>query len=61
MEQLATINRKDSSLLTQIVDEKDKLSEVEKAKLPRKQKLQQVVEKLKLFEKSLTPTSMTEA
>jgi len=60
MEQLATINRKNSSLLPQIVDEIDRLSDVEKATLLRKLKLQQVVEKLKLFEKSLTPTSMTE-
>ena len=48
------------SLLRQIVDEVDRLSDEEKAALLRKLKMQQVVEKLKSFEKSLTPTSMTE-
>lgn len=60
MEQVAALNIKKPSLLRQIVDEVDKLSDEEKAVLLRKLKIKQEVEKLKSFENSLTLTSMTE-
>ena len=60
MEQVATLNISNPSLLMQIVDEVDRLSDEGKAVLLRKLKMQQVAEKLKSFEKSLTITSMIE-
>ena len=53
-------NVQSPSLLRQIVDEVDIMSEKEKEALLRKIKMQQAVAQLKAFEVSLTPSLMTE-